>query len=43
MLNADEPKVIALDVLFPDPTTPEDDDALARSVSEPATWCWPRS
>src|SRR5215471_17466739 len=27
-----KPKVIALDVLFADPTTQEDDDALARSI-----------
>ena len=29
---AAKPKVIALDVLFTDPTTQEDDDALARSI-----------
>jgi len=31
-LSADEPKVIAVDVLFPDPTSQEDDEALARSI-----------
>ncbi len=31
-LAAAHPKVIALDVLFTDPTTPEDDDNLARSI-----------
>jgi PAS domain S-box-containing protein len=31
-ISAAQPKVIALDVLFPDPTTQDDDDALARSV-----------
>ena len=31
-LAAAQPKVIALDVLFTDPTTPEDDDTLARSI-----------
>ena len=34
MLKRDEPKVIAMDVLFPDPTTPEEDAALARAVSD---------
>ncbi len=34
MLKRDEPKVIAVDVLFPDPTTPEDDAALARAVAD---------
>ncbi len=29
---AAQPKAIAIDVLFPDPTSQEDDDALARSV-----------
>src|SRR5256885_14348981 len=31
-LAATHPKVIALDVLFTEPTTQEDDDALARSI-----------
>src|SRR5450432_3327939 len=31
-LAAAHPKVIALDVLFTDPTTQEDDDSLARSI-----------
>ncbi len=31
-LAAARPKVIALDVLFTDPTTQEDDDSLARSI-----------
>ncbi len=31
-LAAARPRVIALDVLFTDPSTPEDDDALARSI-----------
>src|SRR5258708_34525580 len=31
-LSAARPRVIALDVLFTDPTTPEDDDNLARSI-----------
>src|SRR5215472_9811611 len=31
-IAADRPKVIALDVLFTDPTSQEDDDALARSI-----------
>jgi PAS domain S-box-containing protein len=31
-ISAAHPKVIALDVLFPDPTLQDDDDALARSV-----------
>src|SRR5664279_4379611 len=31
-LAAARPKVIALDILFTDPTTQEDDDALARSI-----------
>src|SRR5664279_302880 len=31
-LSATHPKVIALDVLFTDPTTQEDDDNLARSI-----------
>ena len=31
-LAAAQPKVIALDVLFTDPTTQEDDDNLARSI-----------
>src|SRR5215468_11154039 len=31
-LSAAKPKVIALDILFTDPTTPQDDDALAGSV-----------
>ena len=31
-IAADQPKVIALDVLFVDPTAQDDDDALARSV-----------
>ncbi len=31
-LSAARPKVIALDVLFTDPTTQEDDDNLARSI-----------
>jgi PAS domain S-box-containing protein len=31
-LSATHPKVIALDVLFTDPTTQEDDDSLARSI-----------
>src|ERR1017187_8296062 len=31
-LAAAKPKVIALDVLFTDPTTQEDDDNLARSI-----------
>ena len=31
-LAAAQPKVIALDVLFTDPTTQEDDDDLARSI-----------
>src|SRR6516164_9259997 len=32
-IAADKPKVIAIDVLFTDPTTQEDDDLLARSIS----------
>src|ERR1019366_6904359 len=32
VLAAAHPKVIALDVLFTDPTTQEDDDSLARSI-----------
>jgi len=32
-LTAAQPKAIALDVLFTDPTTPEDDDLLARSIA----------
>ena len=32
VLGAFEPKVIALDVLYTDPTSQEDDDALARSI-----------
>ncbi len=31
-IAAAQPRVIALDVLFPDPTVQDDDDALARSV-----------
>ncbi len=31
-LAAAHPRVIALDVLFIDPTTPEDDDSLARAI-----------
>ena len=31
-LAAAKPKVIAVDVLFTDPTSPEDDDVLARSI-----------
>src|SRR5271166_2827915 len=31
-LKSSEPKVIAVDVIFADPTTPENDDALARSI-----------
>src|ERR1039457_2341495 len=31
-LAAARPKVIALDILFTDPTTQEDDDNLARSI-----------
>jgi PAS domain S-box-containing protein len=31
-IAADHPKVIALDVLFTDPTSQEDDEALARSI-----------
>jgi signal transduction histidine kinase/CHASE2 domain-containing sensor protein len=31
-IAADKPKVIAVDVLFTDPTTQEDDDMLARSI-----------
>lgn len=31
-IAAAQPKVIAIDVLFPDPTTQEEDEALARSV-----------
>src|SRR3954470_16421262 len=31
-LAAARPRVIAVDVLFTDPTTQEDDDALARSI-----------
>jgi PAS domain S-box-containing protein len=31
-IAAARPRVIALDVLFTDPTTPEDDDTLARSI-----------
>ncbi len=31
-LAAAHPKAIALDILFSDPTTPEDDDALAESI-----------
>ncbi len=33
-LKRDDPKVIAVDVLFPDPTTPENDAGLARAVSD---------
>ena len=33
-LVADRPKVIGLDVLFSDPTNPEDDDSLARSIGK---------
>ena len=32
VLSAADAKVIAVDVLFPDPTTQEDDEALARSI-----------
>ncbi len=32
-LKANDPKVIAVDVLFADPTTPENDDALLRSIA----------
>jgi len=31
-IAADNPKVIALDILFTDPTAQDDDDALARSI-----------
>src|SRR6516164_10090585 len=31
-IAADKPKVIAINVLFTDPTTQEDDDLLARSI-----------
>ncbi|HTP35608.1 MAG TPA: CHASE2 domain-containing protein [Candidatus Acidoferrales bacterium] len=31
-IAADKPKVIALDILFTDPTAQDDDDALARSI-----------
>jgi signal transduction histidine kinase/CHASE2 domain-containing sensor protein len=31
-IAADQPKVIAIDILFPDPTTPEDDRLLAAAV-----------
>src|SRR5579883_3154162 len=31
-ISAAHPRVVAIDVLFPDPTTQDDDDALARSV-----------
>src|SRR5260370_16413746 len=36
-LSAARPRVIALDVLFTDPTTPEDDDNLARSIGRAGT------
>ena len=32
VVKASDPKVIAVDVIFADPTTPENDDALARSI-----------
>jgi signal transduction histidine kinase len=31
-LAADDPKVIAVDVLFPDPTAPDEDEALSRAI-----------
>lgn len=34
VLKGDDPKVIAVDVLFADPTTSENDDALARSIAD---------
>src|SRR5438876_9740180 len=34
-LSSARPKVIALDVLFTDPTTQEDDGTLARSIGRP--------
>ena len=34
-IAAAHPKVIAVDVLFPDATTQDDDDALARSIGHP--------
>jgi PAS domain S-box-containing protein len=34
VLRGSDPKVIAVDVLFPDPTSPGNDDALARSIAE---------
>ena len=34
VLKGSDPKVIAVDVLFADPTTPENDDALARSIAD---------
>ena len=33
LLAAAQPRVIALDVLYTDPTTPEEDDALVRAVA----------
>jgi len=33
-LKGGDPKVIAADVLFPDPTSPEDDAALAHSIAD---------
>ena len=38
-IAADRPKVIALDVLFTDPTSQEDDDALARSIGRAVFPC----
>ena len=38
-LAAAHPKVIALDVLFTDPTTQEDDDNLARSIGRAGNRC----
>jgi signal transduction histidine kinase/CHASE2 domain-containing sensor protein len=36
-ITADKPKVIAVDVLFTDPTASDDDDALARSIGRAGT------